>query len=254
SAPLTAPAPALSGDETKRRMALVNADREIVRKIMTEPGPRPRRGPKMRPPFFGGRPMHLSFAHSFPYPASTRQTAGSLSTWRRLPVDLSPLVLRAAAGCRLCLPHGWQWCRSLRSRLDFGFGELAAQGCWGSRIGGDGSERRAVWPGAIGHQTSIDRDDIPGTQCRIISNGCVDEAGGVLAVAGAAGDDLLPVRERGGKLRVALAVGRDRVVDAVACCPRRDRAAEAPGYLNQRFRSASPSCQQCSTSARQASR
>src|SRR5262249_25941107 len=33
-------APALSGDETKRRMALVNADREIVRKIMTEPGPR----------------------------------------------------------------------------------------------------------------------------------------------------------------------------------------------------------------------
>jgi len=34
------PAQALSGDETKRRMALVNADREIVRKIMTEPGPR----------------------------------------------------------------------------------------------------------------------------------------------------------------------------------------------------------------------
>ena len=62
-APLNAPAPALSGDETKRRMALVNADREIVRKIMTEPGPRwsrsPRRGPKMRPTFFGGRPMHL---------------------------------------------------------------------------------------------------------------------------------------------------------------------------------------------------
>src|SRR5262245_15194079 len=40
SPPLNAPAPALSGDETKRRMALVNADREIVRKIMTEPGPR----------------------------------------------------------------------------------------------------------------------------------------------------------------------------------------------------------------------
>src|SRR5262249_40657854 len=45
-------------------LALVNADREIVRKIMTEPGPRwepqspPR--PKMRPTFFGGRPMHLS--------------------------------------------------------------------------------------------------------------------------------------------------------------------------------------------------
>ena len=35
-----APPQALSGDETKRRMALVNADREIVRKIMTEPGPR----------------------------------------------------------------------------------------------------------------------------------------------------------------------------------------------------------------------
>ena len=40
SPPLNAPAQALSGNETKRRMALVNADREIVRKIMTEPGPR----------------------------------------------------------------------------------------------------------------------------------------------------------------------------------------------------------------------
>ena len=40
SSPLNAPAPALSGNETKRRMALVNADHEIVRKIMTEPGPR----------------------------------------------------------------------------------------------------------------------------------------------------------------------------------------------------------------------
>jgi len=40
SPPLNAPAQALSGDETTRRMALVNADREIVRKIMTEPGPR----------------------------------------------------------------------------------------------------------------------------------------------------------------------------------------------------------------------
>src|SRR5262249_28301671 len=40
SPPPNAPAQALSGDETKRRMALVNADREIVRKIMTEPGPR----------------------------------------------------------------------------------------------------------------------------------------------------------------------------------------------------------------------
>src|SRR5215471_13955412 len=41
SPPLNAPAQALGGDETKRRMAtLVNADREIVRKIMTEPRPR----------------------------------------------------------------------------------------------------------------------------------------------------------------------------------------------------------------------
>src|SRR5215475_7499022 len=60
------------------------------------------------------------------------------------------------------------------------------------------------------------RNDVAGTQCRIISNGWVDEAEGVSAVAGAAGDDLLPVCERGGKLRVALAVWRDRVVDAVA--------------------------------------
>src|SRR5262249_62130635 len=64
SPPLNVPAQALSGDETTRPMALVNADREIVRKIMTEPGHAgsrsPRRGPKMRPTFFGGRPMHLS--------------------------------------------------------------------------------------------------------------------------------------------------------------------------------------------------
>ena len=62
--PFNAPAQALSGDETKRQMALVNADREIVRKIMTSRGHAgsrsPRRGPKMRPTFFGGRPMHLS--------------------------------------------------------------------------------------------------------------------------------------------------------------------------------------------------
>src|SRR5205807_4715730 len=52
----------------------------------------------------------------------------------------------------------------------------------------------------------------------------------VPAIAGAAGDDLLPVRERGGKLRVALAVWRDRVIDAVAvidlgCARRTKRAA-----------------------------
>src|SRR6266436_1036933 len=83
-------------------------------------------------------------------------------------------------------------------------------------MGADGSEGRAIWPAAIDHQTSIGRDDIPRTQCRIISNGCVGEPERVPAVAGAAGDDLLAVRERGGKLRVALAVCRDRVIDAVA--------------------------------------
>jgi hypothetical protein len=83
-------------------------------------------------------------------------------------------------------------------------------------MGADGSEGRAIWPAVIGHQTSIGRNDVAGTQCRIISNGWVDEAEGVPAVAGAAGDDLLPVRERGGKLRVALAVWRDRVLAAVA--------------------------------------
>src|SRR6266436_7039624 len=97
-------------------------------------------------------------------------------------------------------------------------------------MGADGSEGRAIWPAAIDHQTSIGRDDIPRTQCRIISNGCVGEPERVPAVAGAAGDDLLPVRERGGKLRVALAVWRDRVIDAVAvvdlgCACRTSRAA-----------------------------
>src|SRR5262249_30336150 len=64
TSPLNAPAQALSGDETKRPMALVNADREIVRKIMTEPGPRwePQSPPRAENAanFFGGRPMHLS--------------------------------------------------------------------------------------------------------------------------------------------------------------------------------------------------
>jgi hypothetical protein len=46
-----------------------------------------------------------------------------------LPVDLSPPVLRAAGGCRLRLPDGWQLCRFLCGRLDLGFGELAAQVC-----------------------------------------------------------------------------------------------------------------------------
>src|SRR6266436_3828865 len=97
-------------------------------------------------------------------------------------------------------------------------------------MGADGSEGRAIWPAAIDHQTSIGRDDIPRTQCRIISNGCVGEPERVPAIAGAAGDDLLPVRERGGKLRVALAVWCDRVIDAVAvvdlgCARRTKRAA-----------------------------
>src|SRR6516164_9691715 len=97
-------------------------------------------------------------------------------------------------------------------------------------MGADGSEGRAIWPAVIGHQTSIGRDDVAGTQCRIIRNGDVDEAEGVLAVAGAAGHDLLPVRERGGKLRVVRSVWRDRVVDAVAvvdlgCACRTKRAA-----------------------------
>src|SRR5262249_25443410 len=78
-----------------------------------------------------------------------------------------------------------------------------------------GGEGGAFGPAVIGHQTSIGRNDVAGTQCRIISNSWVDEAEGV-PLAGAAGDDLLPVRERGGKLRVALAVWRDRVLDAVA--------------------------------------
>jgi hypothetical protein len=47
-----------------------------------------------------------------------------------LPVGLSPLVLGAARGRRLCLPDGRRWwCRFLRGRLDFGFGELAPQVC-----------------------------------------------------------------------------------------------------------------------------
>src|SRR5262245_60263393 len=61
-----------------------------------------------------------------------------------------------------------------------------------SRIGADGSEGRAVWPGAIGHQTSIGSDDVAGTQCRIISNGSGDKAEGLPAVAGTARDDPLP--------------------------------------------------------------
>src|SRR5262249_55054641 len=64
SPPPNAPAQALSGDETKRRMALVNADREIVRKNMKSRGHAgsrsPPRGPENAATFFGGRPMPLS--------------------------------------------------------------------------------------------------------------------------------------------------------------------------------------------------
>jgi hypothetical protein len=57
------------------------------------------------------------------------------------------------------------------------------------RIGVDGSESRAVWPAVIGHQPFIGRDDVAGTQGRIISNGCGDETEDVPAIAGAARDD-----------------------------------------------------------------
>src|SRR5262249_29110565 len=90
-------------------------------------------------------------------------------------------------------------------------------GVWGGhRMGGGGREAPPVGPAVISLQASIGRADVAGTQCWIISNSYVDEAEGVPAVAGAAGDDLLPVRECSGKLRVALAVWRDRVVDGVA--------------------------------------
>src|SRR2546421_4888670 len=146
-----------------------------------------------------------------------------------LPVGLSLLIFGAACGRRIHLPDGRRWCRSLRGRLDLGFGELAAQVWRESRIVTDGREGRVVRPAVIGHQTSIGRDDVAGTQCWIIGNGYGDEAEGVSAVAGTAGDDLLPVRERGGKLRVALAIWRERVIDAVAAvdlgCTRRTKRA-----------------------------
>ena len=44
-----------------------------------------------------------------------------------LPVDLSPLIL--ADGRRFRLPDGRRRCRSIRGRLDLGFGELAPQVC-----------------------------------------------------------------------------------------------------------------------------
>jgi hypothetical protein len=44
---------------------------------------------------------------------------------RSLPVDLSPLILGSAGGQGLRLPDGRRRCRSLRGRLDLGFGELA---------------------------------------------------------------------------------------------------------------------------------
>jgi hypothetical protein len=147
-----------------------------------------------------------------------------------LPVDLSPLVLRAAGGCRLCLPDGRRWCRFLLGRLDFGFGELAPQVCRESCIGADGNEGRAGRRAVVGHEASIGRDDVARTQCRIISNGRGDKAEGFLAIACAAGDNPFPVRESGDKLRVALAVGRNRVLDAIAvvylgCARRTKRAA-----------------------------
>src|SRR5262249_56725868 len=84
SPPLNAPAQALSGDETKRRMALVNADREIVRKIMTEPGPRwePQSPPRAENAanFFRWAPMHLSSKARW----ATRGEAGATPLETRL--------------------------------------------------------------------------------------------------------------------------------------------------------------------------
>jgi len=80
--------------------------------------------PNLRAKIEHGRPC-LPY---FPKSRLLGLSAGALQM-PTLPVDLSPLVLRAAGGCRLRLPDGWQLCRFLCGRLDLGFGELAAQVC-----------------------------------------------------------------------------------------------------------------------------
>jgi len=60
--------------------------------------------------------MIPSFRAFIPVPSIHATNGGKPQHMAPLPVNLSPLVLRAAGGCRLCLPDGWQWCRSLRGR------------------------------------------------------------------------------------------------------------------------------------------
>ena len=62
----------------------------------------------------------------------TRRARGALSasgTLRMARIGLSPLILCAAGGRRLRLPEGRHRWRSLRGRVDLGFGELAPQVC-----------------------------------------------------------------------------------------------------------------------------
>ena len=66
----------------------------------------------------------------------------------------------------------------------------------------------------IGHEAAIGGDDVAGAQCRVLRHLRIDQAERILAVAGAAGHDLLPIHESGAELGVTLAVGADRMVDA----------------------------------------
>ena len=109
--------------------------------------------------------------------------------------------------------------RRFSCRRDLGFGQLAPQV---RRQAGIGSDRREVGgrsrarAAVVGHQAAIGRDDVAGAQRRVFGDGCIDQAERVLAVAGAARDDLFPIGEGRAQLAVGPAVRSDRIVDAAA--------------------------------------
>ena len=73
--------------------------------------------------------MVASFRAFIPAPSIYATNGGKPQHMAPLTGRPEPACSSCCGGCRLCLPDGCQWCRSLRGRLDFGFGELAAQVC-----------------------------------------------------------------------------------------------------------------------------
>src|SRR5262249_33028533 len=106
--------------------------------------------------------------------------------------------------------------RSRRRRRDLGLGQPLPQLCREAGIGCDRGEALLSVLAAVRHQAVIGGHDVAGAERRVLLERRIDQPECVLAVAGAARNDPLAIAERGSELAVRLAVGPDRLVDAVA--------------------------------------